>query len=272
MAAITQAFENSPVRVRVLGVHAISTPGGEVDGKMRHDSWRLAARLALHYHRGQRTEDLAALWPDHDDEALRTALKHALYTLRKVLRDKSADANGHGHFALHITHINHRYAFNPHLVAIDLAAFHQLRALAAQTHNRAERSAAAKAALALYDGELLAGLDEEWMLAPRAMARRDALATATLLAQLADQDGQPETALHWWERALRIDDNEEVYRQIITTQTRLGRRADAIATRDLLIARLDADGASPSPETRALLAHTLTRRPTPTAAIGSANQ
>ncbi len=266
VAAITDAFESAPVRVKVLGVHTISTPSGDVDGKMRHDSWRLAAYLAVHHRRAQHTEDLAALWPDHGDQQMRTALKHALYTLRKVLRDKSTDNAGHGRFALHITNINNRYAFNPHLIAIDLAAFGRLRALAAQSRDIAERTAAAKAALALYDGELLAGLDEEWMLAPRAMARRDALATATLLAQLADRADDPETALSWWERALSIDDNEEVYRQIITTQTRLGRRADAIATRDLLIARLDADGASPSPETRALLAHTLTRRPTPAAA------
>jgi DNA-binding SARP family transcriptional activator/LysM repeat protein len=265
VAAITNAFKSAPVRVKVLGVHTISTPSGDVDGKMRHDSWRLAAYLAVHHRRAQHTDDLAALWPDHGDQDLRTALKHALYTLRKVLRDKSTDNAGHGRFALHITNVNNRYAFNPQLVAIDLAAFGQLRALAAETRDIAERTAAAKAALALYDGELLAGLDEEWMLAPRAMARRDALATATLLAQLADRADDPETALTWWERALHIDDNEEVYRQIITTQTRLGRRADALATRDLLIARLDADGASPSPETRALLAHTLTRRPTPTA-------
>lgn len=266
VASITDAFENAPVRVKVLGVHTISTPSGDVDGKMRHDSWRLAAYLAVHHRRAQHAEDLAALWPDHGDQEMRTALKHALYTLRKVLRDKSTDNAGHGRFALHITNVNNRYAFNPYLVAIDLAAFGQLRALTAQTRDIAERTAAAKAALALYDGELLAGLDEEWMLAPRAMARRDALATATLLAQLADRADDPETALGWWERALHIDDNEEVYRQIISTQTRLGRRADAIATRDLLIARLDADGASPSPETRALLAHTLTHRPTPAAA------
>lgn len=265
VAAITEAFQGAPVRVKVLGVHTISTPGGEVDGKMRHDSWRLAARLAVHHRRGLHTEDLAALWPDHGDLEMRTALKHALYSLRKVLRDKSTDAGGHGRFALHITNVNNRYAFNPQLVGIDLAAFSQLRALAAATRDMDERAAAAEAALALYDGELLAGLDEEWMLAPRAMARRDALATATLLAQLADQAGEPETALSWWERALSIDDNEEVYRQIIKSQAALGRRADAIATRDLLIARLDADGASPSPETRTLLAHTLTRRPDPAA-------
>jgi DNA-binding SARP family transcriptional activator/LysM repeat protein len=269
VAAITGAFESAPVRVKVLGVHTISTPGGEVDGKMRHDSWRLAARLAVHHRRSQHTEDLAALWPDHDDQEMRTALKHALYTLRKVLRDKSTDASGHGRFALHITNVNNRYAFNPQLVAVDLAAFEKLRTLAAETRDIAERTAATEAALALYDGELLAGLDEEWMIAPRAMARRDALATATLLAGLADRADDPETALKWWERALGIDDNEEVYRQIITTQTRLGRRADAIATRDLLIARLDTDGASPSPETRALLAHTLTRRPHPAAAAGT---
>lgn len=266
VAAITDAFESAPVRIKVLGVHTISTPGGDVDGKMRHDSWRLAAYLAVHHRRAQHTEDLAALWPDHDNQQMRTALKHALYTLRKVLRDKSTDNTGHGRFALQITNVNNRYAFNPQLVSTDLAAFGHLRALAAQTRDIAERTAAAKAALALYDGELLAGLDEEWMLAPRAMARRDALATATLLAQLADRADDPETALTWWEHALHIDDNEEVYRQIITTQTRLGRRADAIATRDLLIARLDADGASPSPETRALLAHALSRRPTPAAA------
>lgn len=258
---IIDDYAAHPVRIKVLGVRAITTPTGTVDARLRSDAWRAATKLAVAGRYGQHLDDLAVLWPDHDDQALRVTVKNAVYDLRKTLRQRCGDPAGNP--GRYITQANHRYIFNDQTVAVDLAAFTALRTLAARTRDVGERTAAARAALDLYDGDLLAGEDEEWMIAPRTKARRDALATATLLAQLADHAEDREAALGWWERALDIDDNEEVYRQIITTQLSLGHHADALATCDLLTSRLNADELAPAPETLALIARARGRRTTP---------
>jgi DNA-binding SARP family transcriptional activator/LysM repeat protein len=269
-AQITDEYASRPVRIKVLGVRTITTPTGAVDAKLRADAWRVAMKLATVGRHGQHTDDFAALWPDQDDHTLRVTVKNAVYDLRKTFKQRCGDTGNNPN--RYITQANRRYTLNEHTVGIDLMTFYKLRTVAAQTRDVGQRAAAACAALDLYDGELLSGEEEEWMIAPRAKTRRDALATATLLAQLADQAGDPEAALDWWERALQIDDNEEVYRQIITAQGRLGRRADALATRDLLVTRLNADGLSPAPETMAVLANVLSRRPGSAKLVGSGNQ
>jgi DNA-binding SARP family transcriptional activator len=261
IAQITEQHATRPVRIKVLGIRAITTPTGTIDARLRADAWRAAMKLAIAGRRGQHLDDFATLWPDHEDQLLRKTVKNAIYDLRKTLKQRCQDPANHP--GRYIAQANHRYTLNEQTVSVDLAAFTALRTLAAHSHDLGERTAAASAALALYDGDLLTGQDEEWTIAPRTKARRDALATATLLAQLADQAGEPETALNWWERALQIDDNEEVYRQIITLQLRLGHRADALSTRDLLITRLDADDLAPAPATMDVLARLHNRRPTP---------
>jgi hypothetical protein len=91
--------------------------------------------------------------------------------------------------------------------------------------------------------------------------RREALASAALLAQLADEAGERDAALAWWEHARTIDDNEQVYREIMKLQAALGRRVDVIATRDLLITNLESIGEYPSPVTELLLGELLRERP-----------
>jgi hypothetical protein len=54
------------------------------------------------------------------------------------------------------------------------------------------------------------------------------------------------------------------------TQAALGRRVEVIATRDLLIAKLESIGEYPSPRTEQLLGEFLRERPRPAAAAPSA--
>ncbi|WP_370382198.1 BTAD domain-containing putative transcriptional regulator [Catenulispora sp. GAS73] len=255
-------FRDTVSQIRVLGPLTITTFTGPVEDTIRKGSVKLAALLALHHSRGRSTEELGVLWPDATAAKLPHIRKNDLKSLRDSLKRDVLAARGprHGFAAEFVPRPSGRYRLDPHFVGVDLAYFEQLRALAASTHHPQVRRAAAEAALSLYGGELLEGMDEHWALAPRVAVRRDALATATLLAQLATDAGDDEQALSWWERAREIDDNEEVYRQIMKTQGRLGRRADIIATRNLLEQKLDPLGESASEATNAILAELLSER------------
>lgn len=260
IAEILTGFDNAAARIRVLGHLSIETASGPVETGIRSGARRLAGRLAVHHHRGQSGDELAELWPDLDPKKLTDVRKTDLKSLRDALKRDVRKGTGAGRSAEFIPRLAGRYRLDPRFVAVDLAAFEQLRTLAARATDPAVRTSAAEAALTFYDRELLASNDEEWTLAPRAAIRRDALSTATLLAQLAEADSDHERALTWWERARHIDDNEEVYRQIMRTQAKLGRRADMLATRDLLIAKLEPIGEYLAPATRTLLADMAERR------------
>lgn len=256
VSALLEAFDAAIVRVRVLGPLVIEDANGPITTGLRANSRRLAARLAVHHRRGQSGDELAALWPDLSGKELSETRKTAMAYLRGPLR-KATGATS----AQFVLDTAGRYCFDPQLVGVDLALFDQLRTFASRTTDPSERTAAAEAALQLCDGELLTGNDEPWIEAARAGVRRDALATAALLAQLAADNGELEAALGWWEKARVIDDNEEVYRQIMKTQAALGRRVEIIATRDLLIAKLEAIGEYLAPATEQLLGDLLRERP-----------
>ncbi|MFL6115198.1 MAG: BTAD domain-containing putative transcriptional regulator [Catenulispora sp.] len=263
IAAVEQIladFTGRAAQIRVLGPLTVHTASGQVSTKVRGGGWKIAARLALHHSRGQSLEELAELWPDLDGQKLSDARKNDLKSLRGALKRDVLAGTGTGARAEFIPRHSGRFRLSPQFVAVDLACFDQLRAIAARAGSVPVRIAAAEAALGLYEGDLLTGMDEEWVIAPRVAVRRDALATATLLAQLAADAGDHEQALAWWERARGIDDNEEVYRQIMKTQARLGRRADISATKALLEAKLDVLGEAPSPVTYALLGELLSGR------------
>ncbi|HEV2637194.1 MAG TPA: BTAD domain-containing putative transcriptional regulator [Actinocrinis sp.] len=257
--ALTRAYYQAPLRARVLGDLVLENDQGPVLLK-RGAVRQLAGRLAVYHSRAQSFDQLAVLWPDLGPKSLQATRKNAASELRTSLRRHTGARATQ--FVLTQGGSSHR--FDPAQIAVDLDYFDRLRRLARRASDPAERAAAAQAALDLYHGDLLAGSDEEWVIAPRAGARRDALATATLLGQLAEHADDPEGALAWWERGREIDENEEVYRQIMRLQAHLGRRADVIATRDLLIARLEPQGEYLAPATERLLAEILSDRFRPT--------
>ncbi|MFL6114541.1 MAG: BTAD domain-containing putative transcriptional regulator, partial [Catenulispora sp.] len=263
IAAVEQIladFTGRAAQIRVLGPLGVHTASGQVASGIRGGGWKIAARLAMHHARGQSLDELAELWPDLDGQKLSDARKNDFKSLRAALKRDVLAGTGTGAKAEFIPRRAGRFHLSPQFVAVDLACFEQLRAIAARAGSTPVRIAAAQAALGLYEGDLLTGMDEEWVIAPRVAVRRDALATATLLAQLAAETEDHELALSWWERARGIDDNEEVYRQIMKTQARLGRRADISATKALLEAKLDEVGEGLSPVTRALLGELLSGR------------
>ncbi len=133
----------------------------------------LVAYLALRPGQAHPREKLAALlWGDTGEEQARNSLRQTLFALRKVLPSPKPPI-------LRIE--GETLALNPSAVEVDVAAFERL--VAEGTPQALEQ------AVALYQGDLLEGLDlkeasfEEWLVAERERLRELALeALARLLA------------------------------------------------------------------------------------------
>jgi two-component SAPR family response regulator len=89
-------------------------------------------------------------------------------------------------------------------------------------------------ALALYDGDFLAGTaegDAPWVRATAERLRQRLTRPLGELGRHSEGEGHPEEAARWYERALEIDpgQEEEVWRHLMPLYLRLGRRAEAVA-------------------------------------------
>src|SRR3712207_3294451 len=155
------------LRVRVLGELALELDGRAVDVPASRRARSLLGLLAVDRRAHHRSQIAARFWPDVLDESARTSLRSALSSLRKAL---GPDADryllaGRDTVAL----------VGPDQVATDLADFETLMA-----EGRAEE------ALELARGDLLDGLDDDWVYAARDEHRErvaDALAALAVAAE-----------------------------------------------------------------------------------------
>lgn len=153
-----------PIRVELLGGFDVRRDGRELPGgKAQRKPLELLRRLALAGERGAPLHRLAeSLWPDADGDAGLHALETAIYRLRRLLGDPDAVVRRRG-----------RLAIDPARVFVDAWAFEALAALAAEEGARGAGRAAARAAAALYRGDLLDDDDDPELDAPRARLRAE---------------------------------------------------------------------------------------------------
>src|SRR5262249_39559194 len=111
-----------------------------------------------------------------------------------------------------------------------------------------------RAAISTYSGELLEGIDTEWLLVPRVALRDAYLTTLAKLCTALYQAGDWFDALEYAHQWMLTDPyNEDPYRLLMQIQARLGRHIEALQTYDRLVAILDEEFQTmPMPETRAL--------------------
>jgi DNA-binding SARP family transcriptional activator len=192
---------------------------------------------------GMRKENLVeALWPDAKNPA--ASLNTTLWDLRRIIRKEI----GQGHVGL-VRNAYKTCHLDPGLVTVDYWEFRGLREPrdGATVH---ERVAAYRGVLAHYRGELGRDIDVEWIESYRQELRRDAVKTATNLAdELIDQNdlGLAVTVLH---QARTFDPCEEpLYQKIIRLERELDRPEDAINTYKLLEEKLAEIGTKPHPLT-----------------------
>ncbi len=221
------------LRVRVLG-----ELGLELDGKPLHAPTSRRARsllglLAVDRRTHSRSQLAARFWPDVLDESARTSLRSALSSVRKSL---GADVDRYL-----ITGRERVALADESLVWVDLTEFEALLA-----------SGSAEEALALCRGELLAGLDDDWIYECRD-EHRDRMAQALgRLATEAEDRGELAQAAGLTRREVALDPlAEEPQRELIRRLAAAGDRSGALTAYRRLQDRLRSElGIAPSARTR----------------------
>src|SRR5438128_2201258 len=217
----------------------------------------LLAHLALSGAGGPRRqrsllrEELAnKLWPESDPQASRTSLRHALSLVRRVLEPYGVPSGA----VLIADRTTVR--LNPDAVTTDVAEFEAALQAAVQAPNHKERTRCLAQAVNLYQGELLAGYYEPWVLEEQGwLTERYFGALAQLLALL-EQAGELGAAVEYARRGVHADPlREEAHRDLMRLLVATGQPAAALRQYEELERLLARDLADePSDEVRALAA------------------
>jgi DNA-binding SARP family transcriptional activator/tetratricopeptide (TPR) repeat protein len=223
------------LRVRLLGDLTVEVDGSVVDQPASRRARSLLGWLALDRRMHSRSALAARFWPDVLDESARTSLRSALSALRRAL--------GPGSERYLIANRDEVGLAGDELVWTDVGEFDRLVA-----RDQLED------ALELARGELLAGLDDDWIL-QRRDEQRDRV--ASVLAQLAvrsDREHDLQAAIGFTRRQVTLDPlAEEPQRELMRRLAAAGDRAAAITTYERFSQRLrDHLRIAPSPATREL--------------------
>jgi DNA-binding SARP family transcriptional activator/Tfp pilus assembly protein PilF/TolB-like protein len=188
-----------------------------------------------------RDEVVALFWPEFDAHRARTALRNALYVLRKALGDEAIRGRG-----------DDEVSVDPALLSCDAAEF--LSDIAAGRPG---------SALDRYQGDLLAGLFvpdaagfEAWLEQERVTFRSAAAGAAFAHAKRCAAEGNPTEAIRAARRAHELDGHDEsALRLLLTLLDQTGDRAAALGVFERFRQRLGTElEVEPSPETMQLVA------------------
>ncbi len=220
------------VRVRLLGSLAIEVDGRAVEPPASRRAQALLGWLALNPGMHARGQVAGRFWPDVLETSARQSLRSAAWSLRRAL---GPDGEG----ALRAL----RAEIGLDGVATDLAEW--------QEHVAAGRL---EEALALERGELLAGLDDDWVHDAREEHRGRLGHVLARLGDEAEAAGDLERAVEWTRRWVALDGVAEApARSLMRRLAAAGDRSAALAVYSRLRERMRLElGVSPSAETRGL--------------------
>ena len=220
--------------IQVLGELAVEVDGTPVEPPASRRARGLLGMLALERRMHSRSEIAARFWPDVLDESARTSLRSALSALRRSLGPAADGCLVANREAVGLTGD----------VRVDAEAFEE--------HAAAGRL---EAAIALYRGDLLSGLDDDWVLVARDEWRERAARVLGDLAAAAEAAGDWPEAIAHTRRSVALDPlGEEAQRALIRRLGQAGDRAAALAAYNRYADRLRSElRIAPSPATRALV-------------------
>lgn len=223
------------LELQLLGIAQVRNTAGTVALRSRR-ALAMLGILALEGH-APRSRIASLLWSELDPDRARRNLRRELHRLRESGCDALVLAG------------DNALALAP-LVRVDVHAF-----------NRAQAAGDAQAALALYRGPFLAGLDEDacdaylqWLAGAREGLAQQFRQVVQARIQACERAGEPREALRWQLRLISDDSlQEQHFRAAMQLHAELGEREAALdlyeRCRNMLGNEL---GLQPMPETRAL--------------------
>jgi DNA-binding SARP family transcriptional activator/TolB-like protein len=233
------------IELRTLGALELTSADSRAVGSVLAQPRRAAllCYLALALPRGFHRRDtlFALFWPEYDAEQARHALRQSVYILRRALGTKTIVSRGDEELALASDQ-----------VFCDVWAFD-----AAVDQGRAAD------ALALYRGELLAGLHtsaapdfERWLDEERSRLRQRAAEAGWALAAARERDGDAGGAAEAARGAAALSPTDETaLRRLLLLLERLGDRLGAVRAYEAFVWKLQREyELQPSAETQAVVA------------------
>lgn len=245
------------VDVRTLGEFAIHVRGVPVHRRMGAGGRALAAFLFVHpdvAHRRERLMDL--FWQDLDEACARRAMNTAIWRLRRIVAGGSRD----GENLLHVDGSEVRWVADGRvhvdsqaLTACVPALWERARRGDSQLLADSERTVL-QAALKLYRGPFLDGLDDDWVLQARERLHTVYVRGLILLMAEAATVGDYEAALDAARAVLAVDPlRETVQRHTMRLLVLNGQRAEAIRQYNRCRALLSEEcDVAPMPQTQAV--------------------
>jgi DNA-binding SARP family transcriptional activator len=233
------------LHVSVLGEQAI-TDGGAGIRACSSRAIALVAFLAAHAGLPQARQQIAGLfWPDSTDAQALTNLRRELHHLRQVLGDEPSLVVTSRDLCWHDTET----------CRVDMRVFDVEReaALAAASADDGDRALVhATRAIALYQGDLLPGVYDDWLLDARSELERQCVELCDLVCRTRARRGDLTGAAEAARRRIQLRPLEEAgYRTLMELQADLGDRAGAVSTYHHCASVLERElGIVPDPATR----------------------
>lgn len=231
------------LHAQTLGPVMILRDGIEIDAPAFTKRPKVRELFGLLLERGRltRPDAIGLLWPEHDDDKAASSLRTALSTLNDVLEP----TRRRGEAAFHL-HVDADSIAIDTRVTTDLAEFEAL-VDGARSDDEAGLPARAldgyQAAMSLYRGDYLEGVDASWIVLTRLRLRSLAVNATCRIAELTAAKGEPEQAARWATKARAFDPlNERAGRLFVAALDAAGDRSGARSAADELLATLaDAD-------------------------------
>lgn len=197
------------IELRLLGPVTMTRDGAEVDDAdwVRRVRVRELLALLAERRRLSRAELLGAMWGDHDDDVKAdTNLRTTLSRLQKILEPGRASTEPY--FLRSDADLVTLHAD----VVTDVDEFERLIGDARRADDAGTPARALdryRAALELYRGEYVHGLDVGWAVLTRTRLRALAVNAMCRVGELVAARGEPEDAARWAQRALDADELSE---------------------------------------------------------------
>jgi DNA-binding SARP family transcriptional activator len=232
---------------QALRIYALGQPRALLEGESIQwpiqQSRDLFFCLLQHPH-GLRKEEIGALfWPDHQPHKLDGIFRSTLYRLRRaVFRESVIFSDG-------------VYRFNwDSDYWYDVKALEALLDQAEEAPLAEERQELLEEALALWQGDYVEGIYDDWCVLERERLRELHLTACESLATLYARRGNLQEAVDAYQQLVALDPyREPAHRELMRCHYRLGDRAAAIKQYQSCVQILRDDlGLSPASETEAL--------------------